>query len=177
MKKLIILSDLWGTRKSTWINNYETLLRSHFNVVIYDSRELGEIDLRETSEHEIHKQFLDGGIDKAARSLLEKEENPTAILGFSIGGQIAWKALLSGLKTENLTAVSSTRLRFETQRPTCVTNLFYGENDDYKPEKDWFDSVAVKRQIFAGESHDFYTKSNVANAICRTILNQMKPKR
>lgn len=170
MEKLILLSDLWGAKKSGWIENYTTLLDKHFDIRYYDCCELGEIDLTDYSEENIHQQFLNGGIEKAVENLLKKEKEVISILGFSIGGSIAWKAAYQGLKVDNFIAVSSTRLRYEDERPRCNIELYYGENDQYQPETDWFNNFKLNPKIYKNETHDFYLKKEIAENICKDII-------
>ena len=136
--KLLILSDLFGGQHPEWINYYTNTLRSKFEIQYYDVLELANIDASNLTETDIHKQFLDGGIDKAVETLLKLETDKVTVLGFSIGGTIAWKASLLGLKTMYLFAVSSTRLRYETEAPNCEIKLYFGENDPNKPHDKWF---------------------------------------
>ena len=158
MNKLIILSDLWGKRKSDWINQYVTILENHFEVIFYDCCELAEIDLSDYSEDKIHQEFTNGGIERAVKAILDKEKGNINVVGFSIGGLIAWKATLGGLKAKSLTTISSTRLRYEDKRPECEINLFYAENDEYKPIDDWFKKLNLEMNIYKEEKHEFYSK-------------------
>ena len=175
MKKLIILSDLWGKRESDWINHYVTILENHFEVTFYDCCEMAEIDLSEYSEDKIHQQFTNGGIERAVKAILDKEKGNINVLGFSIGGFIAWKAILDGLKAESLTAISSTRLRYEDKRPECVINLFYAEKDAYKPIDDWFSKLNLEMNIYKDEQHEFYRNEKIAADISNIIIYQIKP--
>lgn len=117
MKKLIILSDLWGKGKSEWVSHYVEALQDYFEVTFYDSCELAGIDLSTYTEDKIHPQFVNGGIEKAVNTLLARERREVVVLGFSIGGLIAWKAALRGLKTERLLAISSTPASLRRQAP------------------------------------------------------------
>ncbi|MFV8355857.1 alpha/beta hydrolase [Flavobacterium sp. XS1P32] len=177
MKKLIILSDIWGKRKSDWINYYVTILENHFEVVFYDCCELAKIDLSEYFEDSIHQQFTNGGVKIAVKALLDKEKKIVNVLGFSIGGFIAWKAILDGLNVESLTAISSTRLRYEDKRPDCVINLFYAENDKYKPIDNWFRELNIEINIYKEEEHEFYSNKKTAIDVCKKIIEQTKPNR
>ena len=73
MKRLIVLSDLWGKSKSDWFVRYETILKNEFEIVFYDSCELGDIDLSDSSEDRIHQQFAHEGIERAVNKLLENK--------------------------------------------------------------------------------------------------------
>lgn len=114
------------------------LLQSKFEIQYYDVLELANIASDNFVESEIHNQFLNGGIDKAIQNLLQLETGKILVLGFSIGGTIAWKASLQGLKITHLLAVSSTRLRYETEVPNGIVKLYFGEKDPNKPNHNGF---------------------------------------
>lgn len=170
MKKLILLSDLWGKEKPDWIFQYIVILEKYFDIKYYDCCALGGISKNELSEEHLHNQFVNGGIDTAVKQLHKIESNVFVILGFSIGGTIAWKACLSGLKAEYLFAVSSTRLRYETEKPLAKTELFYGEKDTFKPNEKWFQQIKIKENNYLNERHELYLKKEIAEDICKTII-------
>lgn len=172
---ILLLSDLWGKEKSDWISHYTSRLEKHFNIVYYDSCELGNIDKTDSSQEKLHEQFINGGIERAVKSLLDKEIEPICILGFSIGGYIAWQACISGLKTPHLFAISSTRLRYTTEKPLGRTELFYGENDAHKPTSNWFEKMEITENIFPDQVHEFYRNGEIAAIICRHIIESIKP--
>jgi len=131
--KLIVLSDLWGFENAYWLTEYCKKLNTVFEVKIYDSCILGNVNVSNTSENKTHKQFVEWGIATAVEKLLTLENKKVTVLAFSIGGVIAWKAALKGLQFDCFYAVSSTRLRYETQKPDGILVLHYGEDDPYKP--------------------------------------------
>lgn len=172
MKKLIVLSDLWGRRKSDWYVHYQSLLDSHFEIVYYDCCELANIDLSDFSEEKIHQQFTNGGVDRAVKALLDIEKDEVFVLGFSVGGLIAWKAALEGLMVNNLFAVSSTRLRYEVDQPSCDISLFYGEHDKFKPTPEWFAQQKLDMNIYPNQEHFFYSLPEIADDICKKMLKK-----
>ncbi|MBF8456270.1 alpha/beta hydrolase [Kaistella sp. G5-32] len=172
-ERLIILSDLWGAEKADWIEYYTSVLENNFEVNFYDSCVLGEVSKREYSEEKLHHQFVNGGIEKAVENLLKKEKENIIILGFSIGGLIAWKAGNSGLKMQNLFAISSTRLRYETLKPPTKIELIYGEDDAYKPKTEWFEKLEINMNILAREDHELYKKKEIAEVICKVIIQKV----
>lgn len=172
MRRLIILSDLWGKEKSEWVSHYEEMLKELFEIKYYDCCVLGDIDTSTFSEENIHRQFLNGGIEKSITTLLQNETEELDVLGFSIGGYIGWKAALAGLKVNSITAVSSTRIRYEQQKPKGVIELYFGEYDNFKPDNDWFERLNLERNIFRQEDHDFYRKKEIAVDICARIRAQ-----
>ena len=42
--RLLILSDLWGNKRSDWVGFYLKLLEAEFDVCYYDCCELGDVD-------------------------------------------------------------------------------------------------------------------------------------
>ena len=65
------------------------------------------------------------------------------ILAFSMGGSIAWEAGLKGMDIGRLYAVSSTRLRLQTEKPACQLQLFYGSDDPFQPDASWFETLKL----------------------------------
>jgi pimeloyl-ACP methyl ester carboxylesterase len=167
--RLIIVSDLWGLNQADWLEHYQNELSSSFDIRVYDARLLAGIDLCIEREEEIHLQFVEGGIEKAIEKLMKLEDDPIHILAFSIGGTIAWKAALKELKVKSLTVVSSTRLRKETQKPNCKLNLYFGEEDQFKPAKEWFKRLELKENMFENKGHEMYKEESFAKFICKKI--------
>ncbi len=164
-KRLIILSDLWGLDGKTWIQAYVNRLSRDFDVYCYDCCQLAQIPTGKDQQTR-HDQFINGGIQKAVEQLLSFETQPIHILGFSIGGTIAWKFAIKSKVVESLFCLSSTRLRKETIRPEAQVRLYYGADDMHKPSTQWLNAMAVKHQIFNGKNHNFYS----VNAECISML-------
>lgn len=167
--RLVILSDLWGINNAAWISHYIELLSSKFDVKLYDCKKLGEIGSNVDCVSIIHSQFISGGIEKAVKKLLEKEKNKIYVLGFSIGGLIAWRAALAGLQVKYMCLLSSTRLRYERQVPSSLIELYYAESDNFRPDCNWLQSHGIKQSIIKSENHEFYRKSKFAKIICNNI--------
>ena len=170
--KLVILSDLHGLEKSNWVKNYVEVLDKKFIVKCYDCCELGEINLVEVTEENIHKHFLNGGIEKAVENLMLFENKEVYILAFSIGGLIGWKAGLLGLKVKSMLAISSTRLRNEIEKPNFNIELYFGKLDEFKPKNYWFENFEIKEQLIDEEKHDFYKKAEITTKMTKLILEK-----
>jgi len=168
--RLVILSDLFGGKDPKWLKSYVEILESKFDIQYYDVLELGEINVVDSSEINIHNQFVNGGIDNAIQNLLSYEKGEVIVIAFSIGGTIAWKAILKGLKVSHLIAVSSTRLRFETRKPDCKIKLYFGEKDPNAPSLKWFLDLKIPRQFFENQDHQLYLKKENAFIICNDFL-------
>ena len=171
-KRLVILSDLWGKSNAKWIESYAEKLTLKFEVIFYDSCELAgiEIETKPQNQEEVHKQFVEGGIEKAVNKLSELEKNTNSILlAFSIGGTIAWKyALKTTSIVTQLYCISSTRLRYEIVKPQCSVYLYYGTNDLFTPDKKWFE-ILHTTAIFKEGNHELYREQEFAKFICEEI--------
>lgn len=172
--RLVILSDLWGIEMSDWVNDYIKILDSKFEIQFYDCCNLGQVDKSEYLESSLHEQFVNGGIEIAAKRLLELEKNRIDVLAFSVGGVIAWKAQLNGLNINNLYSISSTRLRYEVDKPKFQLKLYFGEKDNNRPTPDWFERMGLKPNIFDDKGHNLYSEINCINTICSDILRSQK---
>ena len=168
--RLVILSDLWGKQKSAWITMYIENLQNTFDIQYYDCCEIGTIDTTIYSQENLHQQFTSFGIEKAVATLLNKEKEPFHLIAFSIGGTIAWKAALLGLPLISLHAISATRLRYEVTIPTIDIVLYFGEEDKYKPTKDWCEKFSNASIIFfEDELHEMYKREKIAIVVCNNI--------
>ena len=167
--RLLILSDLWGVSNSDWLKHYTENLKDDFDINYYDCRELAGINAEGLEESELHQAFVNGGIDKAVNELIEQEKDAADILAFSVGGVIAWKFGLANHKLNSITAISSTRLRKETSKPACSIDLYFGEQDEYRPKTNWHNTMEIKEQIFLNCEHDCYRNVTIANQICAKL--------
>jgi hypothetical protein len=169
-KKLIIISDLWGKEKAEWLTNYTEILKIAFNITYYDSCELGNIDKTVYNEDDLHKRFVSGGIEKAVNKLIKLEKHPIHILAFSIGGTIAWKYGMISKNIISLTCISSTRLRKETKKTEGKLFLYFGENDKFKPQKNWFESLKIDYIILPNKEHLMYCEPNFAEQLSKKMI-------
>jgi len=167
--KLLILSDLWGFNNTIWVENYVELLKSDFQITVYDSRKLAGISETNLTEKKLHSQFINGGINTAVATLLRLEKKEVTVLAFSIGGTIAWKAALKNLKITQLFAVSSTRLRYETEKPNCSIQLIFAEKDAFTPNNDWFKKLNLESELIKNGAHEIYKNETLTTRFCNRI--------
>lgn len=167
--RLIILSDLWGIEDTSWVSLYLDMLSNDFKITFYSSCELAEMSKKDLSEVERHSFFLNGGVEKAVKNLIELENGQLTVLAFSIGGTIAWKACLKGLDVKKLYAISSTRLRYETEKPKAEAILYFGEEDNYKPNDNWLKNMKVSHNIIPQKTHEMYKEEEFAIKLCLQI--------
>ncbi|AXT62145.1 alpha/beta hydrolase [Aquimarina sp. AD10] len=172
--KLLLLSDLWGIENAVWIQDYLQRLESDFEIKVYDSCRLGEINTSSTLETKRHQQFIDKGIDNAVQKLLKLEKKKINILAFSIGGTIAWKAGLQGLDIDHFYSVSSTRLRYEDEIPKAKIKLYFGGDDVYKPNVEWFKKNEIDNKIYKNKAHHLYSEIDFITHLCTEIIDDEK---
>tara|TARA_R110002124_G_scaffold132755_3_gene295317 strand:+ start:303 stop:842 length:540 start_codon:yes stop_codon:yes gene_type:complete len=171
-QELIIISDLWGIEKSTWLDYYTKSLENTFNLHFLDSQKLGELNGHTDSETDIHANFIAHGIDNAVKNLIAMEFEKPTILAFSVGGTIAWKAALNGLLVQNLFQLSATRLRYESKKPLGNIHLIYGQNDPYKPGPEWFKNLQLGYVSVKNTGHQVYRNKDVAMVTCERIKDR-----
>jgi pimeloyl-ACP methyl ester carboxylesterase len=168
--KLIVLSDIFGEEKSGWKRFYLRSLENHYEVVYYDCCVLGNISKYNVAEKTVHEQYLSTGVDTAVRKLLELEKEPVHVLAFSIGGVIGWRAALAGLPVTHFYAVSSTRLRHESEKPDCPIALLFAENDYFVPERDWFKKLDLEYRVLEFKDHNMYMKPDCARRVTAELI-------
>ncbi len=169
---LIILSDLWGAKRSSWLDNFQKTLGDDYKIKFYDACVLGEIDSSDDQEKNIHRQFIDFGIQKAVKKLLTLEKEPQMYLGCSVGGVILWKAGLQGLPIKKLLTISATRLRKEIEKPNCSVELYFGQEDSYQPDGNWFKNMKIKGHFIPRGGHDIYKDQLVVKQILHLLRLQ-----
>ncbi len=172
-EKLLVLSDMWGIKKGLWITSYFGYLQQYYDIDFHDCQQLAGIDEVVGSKENLHKAFVQGGIAVAAEHLLKKVEEPTHVLAFSTGGTIAWKSALKGLPVKSLTLISATRLRYETEKPSCELNLTYGENDNFAPTQEWANTLGVKLHKVPNFGHELYSDEKIIEGICMDLLEKV----
>lgn len=175
-EKLVVVSDMWGAKKGLWIASYFGYLQQYYDIVFYDCQQLGNIDVPVCTDENIHKAFVEGGIDTAVAHLLKKESEPAHYLAFSTGGTIAYKAALRGLPMKSLTAISATRIRLETDKPDTSLNLVYGECDEFKPTLAWARKVGTDLNVVPNFGHQLYSDEKIISQVCMGLLEQVTRK-
>jgi hypothetical protein len=171
-KRLVILSDLWGLKEAEWMDCYLKILSPYFEIEFFDSRKLVDLDLTDNSEGRLHARFVNGGIDRGVYKLGLQEKETIIVLAFSVGGVIAWKAGLKGLRISTLYAISSTRLRYEKEKPDCKCSLYFGANDRYKPDVEWFRDLELDLNLIDDQEHELYHDEEFAKNLCQKIIEE-----
>lgn len=175
-EKLLILSDMWGVKKGFWITSYFAYLQQYFDITFYDCQQLANIDELKNTEENLHKAFVEGGIDTAVAHLLKKETEASHVLAFSTGGTIAWKAALKGLPLKSLTAISATRIRLEENSPNVDMNLVFGERDKFKPGIIWSKQLGIDVNVIPNFGHELYSDEKIISEVCLGLLNKVTQK-
>ena len=174
--RLVILSDMWGSKKGLWITSYLGYLQQYYDITFYDCQHLANISLEVNSPENIHKEFIEGGVETAVAHLLKKETEPSHYLAFGIGGNIVWKAALNGLPLKSLYSISSNRLRLESKKPAGSVQLMYGQNDEFRPSDTWSDQIGVDVEVVKGFGHELYTDEKIISKVCLDLLAKVMQK-
>jgi len=175
-EKLLVLSDMWGVKKGLWITSYFGYLQQYYDIEFYDCQQLAGVDEVVGSKENLHKAFVEGGIDTAVNHLLKKVEDDTHVLAFSTGGTIAWKAALRGMPAKSLTLVSATRIRMESEKPNCDIDLLYGGNDSFAPTKEWATKLGLKLNVAPNFGHELYSDEKIIDEVSMNLLNKVTKK-
>ncbi|MCH2228809.1 MAG: hypothetical protein MK105_00595 [Crocinitomicaceae bacterium] len=173
--RIAIISDLWGFKNDQYINTYVKKLYNHFDLDLVDAQVLADIN-PSNSEQELHAQFIDSGINIAAERLVKSRIRFDAIVGFSVGGTIGWKAIQSGANIDSLFAISATRLRKETNALTKETKLFYGQKEEFGPDTNWFEKLKIDHEIIQNEGHQVYKSESFMNNFCEELIDKYSGK-
>ncbi len=168
-KEIIILSDQWGKARSDWKEYFQRQLSINHSIQFYDSCDLAGIDASNLDEESIHRKFIEYGIENAVNKLIQYEKKPKIYIGCSVGGLIAWKAGIRGLKIQKLIAISSTRLRLETEKPNCPIQLYFGEFDNYRPKYEWLEKMNCNYEVILGKNHNIYENKKEISKILKGI--------
>lgn len=167
--RLVLISDIFGNTTDNWMEEYRKKLSPNFEVVEYDSRVLAEIT--SLDQKQVHSEFINGGTERAVQTLLRQEPEASIVLGFSIGGTIAWKFAIENTKITLLHLVSATRLRNEIIKPSSKIKLYYGELEANGPTQSWFEDFKFVPTIFDDQTHECYKQVESAKYICTKILS------
>lgn len=57
MKRILLLSDLWGTQDRDWVSRYTFVLEKNFQVQYHDGRELENVSMTESSKEKVQKNL------------------------------------------------------------------------------------------------------------------------
>ncbi len=169
-ERLVVVSDMWGSKKGLWITSYLGYLQQYFDIVFYDSRELAQIDKNIGNSDAVYSAFIEGGMETAVSQLLAKEKEKSHYLTFCAGGTIAWNAALKGLPMNSLYAVSPIDLDKSSTAPDCPVTLLYGELEGKKPGTDWAVQTKSIIEIVPNFGHEMYSDEKIIKKVCLDLL-------
>ena len=169
-KNLLILSDIRGISKATYLQGFFDILQAQYSIEILDTPALGGVKIDGKEQSQIHTDMLATGVDCAVKKLLVRQ-SVTGILAFSIGGWVAWRAMLQALKVDKLVAVSATRLRYEERWPEQGSiHLMYGGADPYRPKQYWPTAKNITTEVLTGQPHTLYENGAFAEKLTKPFL-------
>ncbi|QBA63353.1 hypothetical protein [Muriicola soli] len=169
-EKLVILSDMWGSKKGLWITSYLGYLQQYFDIQFHDTQQLSDVEPMVYTAENLYDAFRDGGRDYAVAQLLKKETKPAHYLTFCAGGTVAWLAAQQGLPMKSLYAVSPIDLPLEAPKPDCPVRLLFGGKDKDIPSSDWADKKSVSLEVMPQYGHELYSDEMVIKKVCLSLL-------
>ncbi|MGB5648306.1 MAG: hypothetical protein WBM55_14385 [Muriicola sp.] len=169
-EKLIILSDMWGSKKGLWITSYLGYLQQYFDIQYHDTQQLAGVDLIVSTSENLYEAFNNGGMETAVAQLLHKEKEPCHYLTFCAGGTVAWNAALQGLPMKSLYAISPIDLPLDAPKPDCPVRLLFGEKDKVVPSGEWAISKGVSLEVLPQYGHELYSDEMIVQKVCLRLL-------
>ncbi len=169
-EKLVILSDMWGSKKGLWITSYLGYLQQYFDIQFHDTQQLADVDLMVCTSESLYDAFRNGGRETAVKQLLNKEKEPCHYLTFCAGGTVAWQAALQGLPMKSLYAISPIDLPMDSPKPDCPVRLLYGEHDTDLPSEAWATSKGVSLEVMHKYGHELYSDEKIVQKVCLSLL-------
>ena len=172
-ERLVILSDMWGSKKGLWITSYLGYLQQHFDIVFYDIQQLSDIDSYALTSDDKCQEFIQEGLDTAVAHLLKKESIPSHYLTFCSGGTIAWHAGLKGLPMKSLFAVAPKNLDTLEAKPACPINLVFGAYHKGIPSDEWIQQMDICSEIIPNFGEDLYSDEVIIQKVSLYLLESL----
>lgn len=170
-EKLVILSDLYGSKKGLWITSYLGYLQQYFDIQYHDTQQLADIDLLVSSGENLVREFQNGGMDIATAQLLKKEKTPAHYLTFCAGGTVVWNAAMQGLPVKSLYAISPFCLPMNTAKPEFPVRLLFGEHEEVLPNNAWATEMGVSLEVLPKFGHELYSDEKIIQKVCLSLLD------
>lgn len=172
-EKLVIVSDMWGTKNGLWITSYLGYLQQYFDIIFYDSQQLANLDIVVQSDENIQSSFIEGGIETAVNHLLKRERESCYYLTFGVGGTIVWEASKRGLPVKMLYSVSATGIGLKIEKPNVPFQLLYGNNDPFKPGNTWADRLGIDMEILPNYGQTLYSDEKIIQKVSLDLLQEV----
>ncbi len=176
-ERLVVLSDMWGSRQGLWITSYLGYLQQYFDIVYYDSQELAGLERVIKTREDLCQALVQGGYESAVAQLLSKEKTPSHYLTFCAGGTIAWKAALKGVSMKSLYAISPLWLQQEEKRPDCPVKLLFGELHQERPTEAWAQNLKVSMKVEPLFGRELYSDEKIIRKACLDLLEDLVRKK
>jgi len=178
-ERLVVISDMYGSKRGLWITSYLGYLQQYFDIVFYDSKELANIELAVNTDENVYEAFIGGGVNTAVAHLLKKEHEPSHYLTFCAGGSIAWKAGMMGLPMKSIYAISPLGLEAFEWKPDCPAHLLYGEYGDFNkalPSEEWAVKVGATVEVVPKFGYELYSDEKIIQKVSLSLLQNMLKK-
>ncbi|UWX55557.1 hypothetical protein NYZ99_03435 [Maribacter litopenaei] len=78
-----------------------------------------------------------------------------------------------GLPVKSLLSISSTRIRFQDEKPLVPFQLIYGERDANRPDDIWANKIDVEMDVIPNYGHTLYTDEKIIRKVCLALLKEV----
>lgn len=171
-ERLVILSDLWGSKKGLWITSYLGYLQQYFDITYYDTSQLADLEPVAPTAEALCGAFNQGGLERAVANLLSRENEPAHYLTFCAGSTVVWHAAKKGLPVKSLYAVSPMHMHREGDLPDFQVNLLYGEYMANRPSQNWALELGVPMEIVPKFGREMYSDEKIIQKVCKDLLEE-----
>lgn len=173
-QRLVLVSDVSGTREDKWITTYLGALHPHFEITYYDLQELGRTRLPSTDLCQMRQDFMESSWAVAQKSFLEAEQarskEETVYVGFGIGSKMIWETAPSQLAAKSLWLISSPDLPAADHVGVVPAYFYYGGEDPC-------DKASVDQDhlsIVPNFGPTMYMDQHIAMGICDDLIEEEK---
>ena len=116
--------------------------------------------------------FDQGGLERAVRNLIAREETPSHYLTFCAGGTVVWNAAKKGLPVKSIYSVSPMNMHRESEKPDCRVTLLYGEYMENRPSQDWAFILDANMEIVPRFGQEMYSDEKIIQKVCKDLLEE-----
>ncbi len=77
---------------------------------------------------------------------------------------------------KSLYAISATRVRYETIRPSGKVELMYGDRDENRPSGEWAKKLGCEMELIEDFGHTLYSDEKIIRKVCQDLLDTVTHK-
>ena len=172
-QRLVMVSDVSGSRQDNWITTYLAALHPHFEITYYDLQELGKVSLKQVRSAFMREAFEKEGWALAQRNFIEEERatggQDTIYLGFGLGSKLIWNSVSEELPAKSLWMVSSPELG-PVDHVGLIPSYFYFGGQDHSAQRAVLSENSERLSIVPHFGSSMYMDEEIATGICQDLI-------